>query len=295
MRFCLVSEKTVPEESAALLTEACRSRNIPIAVVEAKVFGFDSAAKLQPGDLLYNSAVSLAAARAEQFLYSAGVATFYRRPDGVFFHAATQPLLAEASGIPIPTTVYVASSNPGLLRKHVDRLGGFPLVLKVMGRSSGIGIMLAESMASLKSHIDFLLAQGINPLLCRFIADATHWRIVVLNGERIASYRNKPVDDDFRTCGSTDRADFDILPPAQAVDVAVRATAGCGLEFAGVDVLEDPAGDVWFLEANFPCYYPHAQIHGGMDIAGPMVDFLVDKASRLSKEDSAASSPQNSS
>lgn len=50
------------------------------------------------------------------------------------------------------------------------------------------------------------------------------------------------------------------------------------LEFAGVDILEDSAGRVFFLEANFPCYYPHAQLHGGVDIAGQMVDFLAAKS-----------------
>jgi hypothetical protein len=35
---------------------------------------------------------------------------------------------------------------------------------------------------------------------------------------------------------------------------------------------------VRFLEANFPFYYPHAQLHGGVDIAGQMVDYLAAKA-----------------
>ena len=51
-----------------------------------------------------------------------------------------------------------------------------------------------------------------------------------------------------------------------------------------MDLLEDPAGNVWFLEANFPFYYPHAQLHGGVDIAGRMVDFLGAKAGRCAEQ-----------
>jgi hypothetical protein len=278
MRFCLVSEASVPEETVSLLREACRERGIPVDVVTAKTFDFDPSQRLQAGDMLYRAATSVAAYRVEQFLFAPGVATFYATPNGVFFNVNLQTLLMESAGIPMPKTVYLASSGPVLLRRQVDRVGGFPVVVKVLGRSSGIGVMLAESMASLRSQVDFAIAQGHNPLLCQYIRDAVHWRVIVLGGRAIATYRNKPMADDFRSCGSTDRADFEARPPAAVIETALRATATCGLEFAGVDVLEDPAGNAWFLEANFPCYYPQAQLHGGVDIAGPMVDFLAAKA-----------------
>jgi hypothetical protein len=278
MRFCLVSEASVPEESVSLLRDACRERGIPFEVVTAKTFEFDPSQRLTAGDLLYKAATSVAASRVEQFLFAPGVATFYAANDGVFFSVNAQTLLMESADIPIPKTVYLGSSNPALLWRQVERLGGFPLVVKVLGRSCGIGIMLAESMASLRPQVDFALAQGHNPLLCQYIRNAVHWRVIVLGGQAIAAYRNKQMADDFRSCGSTERADFEARPPAAAIAMALRAAAACGLEFAGVDVLEDPAGDVWVLEVNFPCYYPHAQLYGGVDIAGPMVDFLAAKA-----------------
>ena len=280
MRFCLVSEASVPEETVNLLADACRERGIPFEVVTAKTFDYDPSRRLAAGDLLYTAAASVAASRAEQFLFAPGVATFYSAKDGIFFSVKSQTQLAEFAGIPIPKTVYLGSSNPTLLRRQVDAVGGFPVVLKVIGRSSGIGVMLAESMASLRSQVDFAIAQGHNPLLCQYIRNAVHWRVIVLGGQAIASYRNKPVADDFRSCGSTDRVDFEVKPPEAAIETAVRSTATCGLDFTGVDVLEDPAGQVWFLEANFPCYYAHAQLHGGVDIAGRMVDFLAAKAGR---------------
>ena len=224
MRFCLVSEASVPEETGRLLREACDARGIPFETVIAKDFDFDPRNLLQPGDLLYRAAGSIAAGRAEQFLYSPGVATFHAGEGGIFFIADNQTLLAESAGIPLPKTFYLASSAPTLLKKHVDRLGGFPVVVKVLGRSGGIGVMLAESMPSLRSLADFSIAQGQNPLLCQYIPNAVHWRLIVLGDRVIASYRNKQVADDFRSAGSISREDFDAQPPAAAIAAAVRAT-----------------------------------------------------------------------
>lgn len=288
MRFCLVSEAGVPDESRELLSDACADRGIPFETVIAKSFDFNPARRLAPGDLLYRAAVSVAGARTEQFLYAPGVATFHSDPGGVYFAAENQTILAEGAGVPMPRTVYLASSAAALLEKQVERVGGFPVVVKVLGRSSGIGVMRADSMPALRSLVDFSLAQGHNPLLCEFVRDALHWRVVVLGGKAIASYRNRPIPNDFRTCGTTDPADFDAPPPPAVVEAALRATAACRLDFAGVDVLEAPSGAVYFLEANFPCYYPHAQLYGGVDIAGRMVDFLVAKAGHAPQPDRAA-------
>ncbi len=296
MKFCLVSEQSVPEETVRLLREACARRSIPFELVTGKTFEFKPDQRLRAGDMLYRAAVSMAATRAEQFLAAPGVATFYAREDLLYFAVNSQTLLVQSAGVATPATVYLASADSSMLRRQVERLGGFPVVVKVLGRSSGVGVMLAESMLSLKPMVDFVLAQGHNPLLCQFIADALHWRVIVLGDRAIASYRNKRVPDDFRSTGSSSREDFDAVPPSAVVDAAIRATRASGLEFAGVDVLEDPAGNAWFLEANFPTYYPQAQLYGGVDIAGQMVDYLAAKAGALAmKKAFEPSSPEASS
>src|SRR5208283_1448948 len=136
MRFCLVSEASVPEETVRLLADACRERGIPFAAITAQTFDFDPSKRLEAGDMLYNAATSVAAFRVEQFLFAPGVATFYAAKDGIFFNVKSQTQLAEFAGLPMPKTVYLGSSNPALLRRQVERVGGFPVVVKVLGRSS---------------------------------------------------------------------------------------------------------------------------------------------------------------
>ena len=42
-----------------------------------------------------------------------------------------------------------------------------------------------------------------------------------------------------------------------------------------------PRRRLYLLEANFPCYYAQAQLKGGVDVAGAMVDYLLSQAGAL--------------
>jgi glutathione synthase/RimK-type ligase-like ATP-grasp enzyme len=87
--------------------------------------------------------------------------------------------------------------------------------------------------------------------------------------------------DDFRTCGSDDPHDYTQDIGQAMIDHAVRAAQALRVEFAGVDILEHPTGRLYFLEANFPAYFANAQKIGGHDIAGAIVDHLLNKAIQL--------------
>lgn len=281
MIFSYVTDKSVPKETGELLAEACQKRGIEFQSVDSRTFDFDPSRRLQAGDILYRGAVSVPSSRVEHFLYRERVSTFYADADGMYFTVCVPPVVHERFGAPVPETVYVASDNRELLAQLVERVGGFPVVLKVLGRSSGVGVMLAESMPSLVSIVSYALAQNHYPLLCRFIANAIHWRLIVVGDRVVGHYRNQHRIGDFRTDGSRNPADFHAPVPACVEKAAVLSVQSLKLEFGGVDVLEDPEGRPYVLEANFPCYYPQAQLVAGVDIAGPMVDHLVEKAKRI--------------
>jgi RimK-like ATP-grasp domain len=277
MRFCFLTEKGVPAETGDFLAKSCAERGIEFFSIEGRAFDFDPARRLGPGDMLYRGATSSATLYAEQFLYSPGVATFFREPDGIYFNVNTPTLRHERCGVPMPRTVYVGSDQVDLLTSLVERVGGFPAVLKVMGKSSGVGVMIVESMRSLTSVATYAISQGAYPVLCEFIPDAIHWRVIVVGDRVVASYKNQQRIGDFRTDGSRNPVDFTTPIPDCVAQAAILATHTQGTDFAGVDVLEATDGKPYVLEANYPCYYPHAQKIVGVDISGAMVDYLVSR------------------
>jgi hypothetical protein len=281
MIFACVNDAGVPAETIDLLRDACMDRNIAFLEVNAREFDYDPSRRLVAGDLMYRSATSMAAIRAEQFLYAPGVATFYMGADDrLFFIATTQWLHFQRAGLLVPETLFCAAMNRPRLDGWVARLGGFPILAK-MGGSAGIGVILIDSPSGLYSFVDYALSLGRQPALTRYIRDAVHWRVVVVGGRVIAAFTTEAPPGDFRAHAHNRAGSFTDSPPAAIATLAIDAVRVTRLEFGGVDILERSDG-CYVLESNFPCYFARAQVAGGIDTAGAMVDHLMHKAAGTS-------------
>jgi len=56
------------------------------------------------------------------------------------------------------------------------------------------------------------------------------------------------------------------------------------LELGGVDILEHASGRRYLLEANFPCYFALPETIAGVDVSGALIEHLVAKSHRLTRE-----------
>jgi len=279
-RFVCVNH-SVPPTTTRLLREACESRGVLYEEIDADEIDFTTLSPLPPGSLMYRPAVSNAATRLEQALFGPGVATFYREPDGVFREIGPDFIIYERAGLPVAKWVWGNTSKRDVLRRYVEHLGGLPIVLKFRGGSGGVGVLRIDTLAGLFSTMDHALASGRTPVLETYVTNATHWRCVVVGEDVVGFYKNRMQPDDFRTRPSEDPADYHEPPPAEIRANAVRATASLEIAFGGVDILVQPDGRQYVLEVNCPCYFGRAQVTGGHDVAGAMIDWLVKKAEKL--------------
>lgn len=272
-------DDNVPDDSVALLQGACDRRGVLFRRVLASHFGYETEARLPPGSMLFRPAISQASLHVEDFLIRDDVASFY--PDATSAHfSCTSPLRAmERAGVNTPRTFPVASSDASLLASMVERLGGFPVVLKVSGGEGGIGVLRADSMPALRSLVDHLTRSGV-PLMSAYVPGAMHHRVVVVGDRAVATYTNPIREGDFRSSPSADPADYSTDVPPDLAAPAIRAVHAQRIRFGGVDLLRHPSGRVYVLEVNFPCYFPQAT-HGGIDVTEAMVDFLIQRARAL--------------
>jgi hypothetical protein len=277
MRFICVDDG-VPDITVRLLREACLARGVDFVAVEAGGFDFAADMGLEPGAMLYRPAVSARAALVEQYLWHDRVTTFHADPLGPFASTEAYPLLFAQAGLSVPLSLPVVSAEPDVLARAVAAVGGLPAIVKLFGHEGGTGVMRADSLEGLVSLADFLLAEGRQPWLCAYIAGAVHWRAVVVGERMVASYRNPVRPGDFRSFGSDDPADVLVTPPPGLAPLAVAAVKALRLTFGGVDVLAHSSGRLYLLEANFPCYFAHAQVIAGIDIAGAMLEHLARRA-----------------
>lgn len=274
----------VPAETTELFAEACRARGVAFCPVDVHGFDFSEPTPLEAGDLLYRAAVSGAANKAEQHLFTDGVATLYHDPWGVYFDTGAALALFARAGAPAPRSIYCHTTSRERLAAYADALGGFPLLAKFPGASGGVNVVLIESMQGLYSFVDHAIYNGSRPVLTAYIPDAEHWRVVVVGQRPVAAYLNQVRTGDFRTYDAERPEDYRIPEDPELLADAVRAVAALRVEFGGVDILRHSSGRHYILEANFPCYFAPAQTIGGFDVAGAIVEHLQAKARRQVEE-----------
>jgi hypothetical protein len=238
---------------------------------------------LPTGSLLYRTGTSHAACVLEQELCGAHVATAYAHPLGAHIVHDNQSLWLSRLGVPTPRTLHALPTDEDALRAGVEELGGFPLVLKVPGRSHGVGVLRLKDWEILLGVADLVWAErGSMASLMECIEPAVHWRVIVVGGAAAAAYVNPTREGDFRTHVDEEREEyFTAAAPAAALDAALDAVAALGLEMGGVDVLAREDGEVFVLEVNAPCYFGHPWDAARIDVAGALVAHLLEKSERM--------------
>lgn len=234
-----------------------------------------------PGDALYRSSPLGPAFRLERGLAVEGMATFYPTVEEIHVGVRTNYSAFRFAGLPVPDAVVVVGSDPEGLHRAVERLGGFPLVVKVPGWSTGIGVIRVETFASLQPLVQYLISRRSAPMLMEYVDLVAAHRLTVIGDAVVAPYTKAPDPDDFRTNtdGSTDEGTFEA--PPEMVDLCLAAARVRRLEFGGVDLLEDRQGRLYLTEMNFPSFFPRQEEVTGVHIGGLMIDYLMKKSARL--------------
>ena len=264
MRFFCVNDG-VPEITTRLLREACEQQMVRLPRGNAAGSGRSA---VPPGGFDRGHEGRAVAVRVVRF-------------KGPFLYVSNATLVHERRGLPVPRNYAVTTSDRTALRQFAEAVGGFPAILKVPGGSGGIGVMRVDSLPGLYSMVDHLASQGTVPNLMAYVDNAIHWRLIVAGDQVIASYRNTPEKDDFRTYAGEEMHDYTTPPPGAMREIAVDSAKVLRLEFAGVDLLEHPSGRIYLLESNFPCYFAQAQQVAGVDVAGAMIEHLAAKGRRI--------------
>jgi hypothetical protein len=267
----------VPAETISLLRAASERRNVAFEIIDAAGFDYLPERRLSVGDLLYCPATSQRAGAVERYLYGPGVVGLRTDPLGPFAEVGGAPTLFERNGLPTPRHFPVGAVTPRLLNLIVDELGGFPVVVKVPGGSGGIGVMRADSMPALKSLLEFLLAKGVLPFVSSYVPDAVCWRVIVVGDRALVACRNPVPDGDFRSRQSSRKEDYFSEVSADIASLAINAVKSLRIEFGGIDLLEHQSGRLYLLEVNFPCYFAPADLVGGLDVSGALIDYMLAK------------------
>ena len=187
-----------------------------------------------------------------------------------------------ADGIPVPDTCFVTRAAPFF--DAVDRLGGYPVVVKQPSGMGGDGVFKIDDADQAGIFVNTRLDPVKGLLVQRFFPTSGRLdaRILVVGGRVAGAMTLTPATNDFRTnIHQHGRAQaFD--PPASWKETAVEAARACRLDIAGVDMMGSPGGSPSVIEVNYSPGFRGLEAATGMDIAMKLIDFAVQKAGATS-------------
>ena len=176
--------------------------------------------------------------------------------------------------IGIPRTTFVRDKKDVI--PAIQRVGGAPVVIKLIEGTQGIGVLLAESMKAAESIIELLQSQKQNVLIQKFVAESKgkDIRAFVVGDRVVAAMRRTAEGQEFRSNvhrgGKAEAVELD----DEYKETAVRSAQILGLRVAGVDMLEGKDGPQ-VMEVNSSPGLEGIESSTGLDVAGAVVDYIA--------------------
>lgn len=176
--------------------------------------------------------------------------------------------------IGIPGTTFVRDRKDVLAA--IERVGGAPVVIKLLEGTQGIGVILAPDRKVAEAVIETLQSARQNVLVQRFVSESRgrDVRALVVGDRVVGAMRRTARGDEFRSNvhrgGSVEAIELD----EEYQRTAVRAAQIMGLRVAGVDMLEGADGPL-VMEVNSSPGLQGIETATGLDIAGAVVDHVA--------------------
>jgi ribosomal protein S6--L-glutamate ligase len=159
----------------------------------------------------------------------------------------------------------------------MEELGGFPLIIKLINGTHGIGVILAENKKTAQSILEAFYKGNQKVMLQEFIeeADGADIRVLIVDDEIVGIMERKAAPGEFRSNlhrGGTSKV---ITLSENEAMIAKKAASAMGLKIAGVDMLRSSRGPL-ILEVNASPGLEGIETTTGVDIARRIIE-LVEK------------------
>ena len=180
--------------------------------------------------------------------------------------------------IGIPKTTFVRDKRDVL--PAIERVGGAPVIIKLLEGTQGIGVLLAESAESAEAIVELLQSQKQSVLIQKFVAESRgrDIRAFVVGDRVVAAMRRVAQGQEFRSNVHRGGQAESVSLDSAYQQTAVRAAQIMGLRVAGVDLLEGKDGPL-IMEVNSSPGLEGIEGATQLDVAGAIVDYIAAQVS----------------
>lgn len=174
----------------------------------------------------------------------------------------------------IPPTTFVTDKRD--VMPAIRRVGGAPVVIKLLEGTQGIGVLLAETARAAEAIVELLQSQKQNVLIQKFIAESKgrDIRAFVVGDQVVAAMRRVAAGQEFRSNVHRGGKTEPVVLDETYCQAAIRAAQITGLHVAGVDLLEGADGPQ-VMEVNSSPGLEGIERCTQLDIAGSIIDYIA--------------------
>ena len=178
--------------------------------------------------------------------------------------------------IGIPPSAFVVNRND--IPAAIEKVGGAPLIIKLISGTQGAGVMLAETKNTAEAILEALQATHQQVLVQKFISESRgrDIRAFVVGNRVVAAMRRIASGDEFRS-------NFHLGASMEPVELspdyettAIHAAHILGLRVAGVDLLESDSGPQ-VMEVNSSPGLEGIEGTTSVDIADAVIEYLEEQ------------------
>ncbi len=181
-------------------------------------------------------------------------------------------ILSRAS-IGLPKTVFTNYSTN--VEEIFSEIGSFPLIIKLLEGTQGIGVVLAENKNAASSVIESFHGLKARIIVQEFIKEAkgADIRAFVVDGRVVGAMKRQAKEGEFRSNLHRGGKAEVIKLSREEKEIAIAAAKALGLGVAGVDMLQSKRGPL-VMEVNSSPGLEGIEKATGINIAGKIIEYL---------------------
>jgi RimK family alpha-L-glutamate ligase len=185
--------------------------------------------------------------------------------------------LAEAA-LPAPKTALLQGEDT--LEFAFETVGGeFPVIVKMLSGSKGVGVFFAESWKSLKGFLQMIwkISEEEELLIQQYIETDHDYRVHVLGDDVIAAMKRFVVPGDFRSNFSLGGKVEETTLTEEEMEMCIMASKAVRATWSGVDFVRDKDGNPYILEINSSPGTTGIEEATNEDVVNMVVDHALDR------------------
>lgn len=153
----------------------------------------------------------------------------------------TDQMALSLENIPAPDTLFFGHKNARKSLSQIQKVCGYPLIIKDIRGSRGAHSLIINSEAELLEKIT-ALPRHKSFIFQKYIANKYDWGIMVANGAVVSGEKSYPCQGEFRnnTCNGAQEVFVDPLDIPQAIkEIAIKNSVLLNLSWSRSDIIID--------------------------------------------------------